>query len=269
MKKIFFSLISAALLTSCSNDFFDLEFENDSSNTIDMHAIATSPEYFDYLSAHYLFLNEALDIDTTKMDIFKIVDGKPLYYKENKYSYNIVLSKLNYLLESYPEFAKTSPIDQGCIMESALLNSKSLRNITGIKIRRTKFDNYDDAVRSLIGTYPTNGWCFFLGPVRIEVSTSMYAICAAISGSQGANVEHGGYGWSDGSGVVLYDSEATRNTMHMLNYFNNPQPQFSFHVHPDNVISSSADSANWRNSGIATNIIYDESLNSRTYFGPF
>jgi hypothetical protein len=258
-------VISASAI-SCSNDeFFML---NCTDSPLDIKTIANSFEYREYLNEYYRCLNSALETDTSQMELVDDLGTHLIYCKIETCDFSGVISKLKELEHSYPEFASATPLEQKSVMDYAIANDDNLRKEIGIKakpFKRTRSGNYEDAFVSMM-CYSFNGYFFFREDTRIELGTSAYAKCAAATFTMAKGVEHGGYGWSDGSGVVLYDPHATSNSMRMLSTFNSPMPDYSFHIHPSgNLSPSNKDKSYWIGSGIEKHLILNTSLGCKTY----
>lgn len=266
LKLALFAFVVSASVISCSNDKFWWIDNIDS--PLDIKKIANSFEYREYLNEYFSFLNSALETDTSHMELFDDLGTHLIYCKIDTCDFTGVISKLKVLESIYPEFASATPLEQKSVMDYAITNDDYLREKIGIKIKpfkRTRSGNYEDAFVSMM-CYPFNGYFFFREDTRIELGTSAYAKCAAATFTMAKGVEHGGYGWTDGSGVVLYDPHATSNSMRMLLYFNSPIPEYSFHIHPSGSLTpSNEDKSHWLASGIDKHLILNVNLGCKTY----
>ena len=277
------SVLSFTITGCSSDDFFGLEEMDDTSlgqndilNPREQTSIASSQEYVNYITAFYEFLNEALDIDTTKMDILTIMKGKPVYYKINSISFSFVSSKMKELNKAYPKFFTYDYSQQKYIEDLSFSQDKTLGNLAS-KVRqmpkRTKGINPEDAFSWCISqgyTNPSPGvFKYNKKGLTMKLGTAAYCMDQAISHTVSNGVEFGGYSWYDGSGIWITDDNATEHTMHFPHVSYTPYPQYDFHVHPNILCDktpSDEDWDTWENSVISNHIIFDRNGQCVTYY---
>jgi len=143
-------VICTTITTSCTSDeFFGIKEDYEGVSYSMLEKIANSKEFIEYQTLSYLDMEKLLSIDTTQMVVIDTIEGKPLYTLKEIGSVRLVLEARQKLVESYPEYEKTTAVDKEQILNIALLNNKSLmlqvNQFTQRMTRRTKSVNYETA----------------------------------------------------------------------------------------------------------------------------
>lgn len=269
--------IVALFATSCSNDDF---FGFDDEGKIDSYAIATSQEYINYQEAYYMFLNDALDIDTTKMEIIRVIDGRPVYAKTNTISFLPVIEARDILLTVFPEYEEINSIEAMQINEIAISRNVTLRNLSKNNrsaVKRTKSGDpeyFSDARTWLITQgyiyVGTNNYYFPQQSIYMTYGCASDCQIDAVNNTIASGLEFGGMAWSDGSGILITDVNATQYSMHwplFLDTLKRNIPHHDFHVHPNgSLFPSDADWNAWENFPHNTHLIFNTLGGSESYY---
>lgn len=155
-------VLGALAASSCSKDeFFGLE-DSEALDYSAKYEIATSQEYADYAIACFNIAETMIQpVDTTDMKIQGVVNGKPIYYKDDFSS--SVIDYMNILKKAYPKMEKVDKIDLDDILSIALSNNESLKEYASKQNLMTKGIYPNDSYASLFVNainYSSDGWYF-------------------------------------------------------------------------------------------------------------
>lgn len=263
--------LSVLATTSCSKDDF---FRIDDTPCVDLqtkYAIAGSDIYIDYQIACFAFADELSKIDSTKRSRVLILNNDTVYENVYVISFSKVCELHDSLLNVYPVLKDADEVDLIQILNIALNNNSTLRDLVPKSVVnsncRTKsyngssyalqwlegssFRNYSGTLWNGKGLAEQNSqgtwvWTFEAIPCS-SIGDAMELAC--IWSINHGEVEVGGWGWTDGSGMMTYCHQATASQSPVLHAAGTPRPELDFHVHPSgNLIPSDSDLIAWSKS---------------------
>lgn len=237
------------LLSSCtSDDFFGIKENYEGIDYSMMKRIALSKEYVEYQKQTILMLNAMQSIDTTKKVMVRCYEGMAVYAYEEIVSMRPFMDAYQVLVESYPEYDKTSIEEKRQISNLAYMNSRTLSNMVeryGVGAPPTKSCNpesmaYRYAQDSEALKINTRAWR--IGNLGCYIADDEYGtiVQMALDRSAEDGKEHGGFGFSDNSALLVEDFNATDTSM--IPYWSSYpsfQPIKDFHVHPNGDLNCS------------------------------
>lgn len=283
--------LSVLATTSCSKDeFFGIE-EAQLIDETTMLAIATSEEYYEYEMACLYFMEELNDIDTSKMHVYTVINGKPIYVKSGSDSYKNVLKHKENLMKIYPELLHASVIELKQIQNIALSKNNTLREhtmkVSPFLIKRTKSGN-DEAHAWLqhvssstynwgyehnwdTGAYTnTTEYGEYTFHFDLQVyENSIEAVNQARNKSISTEKEVGGLAWNDASAVTVFNREAGPYYMYWPRTDGSPYPTYDFHFHPSGDLTPSELDRQFWNNHYRVHYIFDWLGNFEIYYGNF
>lgn len=268
-------MICAFVISSCTRDeFFGIDEDDLGITMSEMYKIAKSKEFFEYEEACFKFLSKLGNMDTTKMNLSKTIDGIPFYYMIDEISFKMVLDKRELLNIAFDDFKDATDADLYQIRLIALSKNNNYKKLiyenNSNLIKRTKGSNdetlaevwfqrkinngfeydpvegcwkYGDYYEAEPGSSFSSGyysWSFNL------FAQAMEAIDSSKNKSMSTGNEAGGWIWSDYSAVTLYDEGASPTRMAWPGGAMNPAPTNDYHFHPSgNLIPSEEDWQTW------------------------
>lgn len=280
--------MGAIFATSCTSDhFFGIEEETDGMSYSILNKIAQSKEFMEFQKQYFLKTEILDNLDTIKKEIYGQVGDKIFYSIGQSFSLKEVFDARAKLVESYPEYEKTTYDEKNQILNIAIMNNKTLMDLaersSHSKVNRTKSINQESyAVRytkTKRGDYEwissDDGGEWLVGGCYTWYTRDdwMEAVVKAIQKTIDTENECGGYVFYDGSGITHVDPNAQPSEMDFYFYTyadGSPEgilPFYDFHVHPivGNLFPSDSDLVAWSRMPWSLHIIYDKSGNMEPY----
>ena len=239
-KLALFAFVISASVISCSNDeFFGFEdvnynYKNDNWDNFDSSLLT---DYTNYITSYYSFINDVLAIDSSKMSICCVKDGKTVYVKRGKGTLPIVRKYYEKLIKTHPEY-KTFSYDQvKSLMNQAYITNKNIQQIMyDRKVFPRNRDSNPENVQCLTGSHLLQDNVTYLVedisyPLHTDICSEADALMIASYATATYTLEFSGYAWPDQSGCVFTAGSLTSYSI-VLPEVGSPTPKYSFHYHP-------------------------------------
>ncbi len=190
--------------------------------------IANSPEFEEYLVAHFKFEDEFEN--ASKRRKIGEINGRAIYSRTSSNAHNElfenVVSARNTLIAKHPQYEQMSDADKNDMMDIAMENSAKLGAYVEFPVDRLKMTR-------------TEPWRGYMGCSYRPFENYEDAYDACRKYSQTNNIESGGYIYSNGMALFFIDSDATDTTMHIPVWKNGALATFHFHPGDDVLCSPS------------------------------
>lgn len=193
-------ILGALAASSCSKDeFFGLE-DSEVLDYSTKYEIATSQEYANYAIACINIAETMMQpVDTTDMKIQGVVNGKPIYYKDNTSS---VMELLDILKKAYPILNNADKIDLDDILSIALSKNEALKEYESKQNLMTKYE-YPNTweANQFVNTIGISYYGWYFDPYSHYLSAVNNVIWGCSENTYYVN--GGGLIFSDNSGVSM------------------------------------------------------------------